>query len=192
MPTDWSPDSDCRGNALIKSAVCVCTDWKGCNVSFWGHLDGLTVAGQTLPSHCPLWDAISESCCELSATCCAHFPSFAFCLSAGYIPLKTPHPWWIPLLVAVSHCASDYASPRQQNVAAGRMKARHCCFGDSECVSFLCLSAFSAPSPAGRPTPCWTSVHLWPSHRALQSGIGSGLSRWSAMRTASCRLASTP
>lgn len=163
---------------------------RAANVSFWGHFTVLTVAGQPLPSHCPLRDATSESCCELSATCCAHFPSFAFCLSAGYIPLKTLHPWQIPLFVAVSQRASDYTSPHQPNIAAGRVEAPRCYFGDSECKSFFCLSAFSTPS-TGRPTPCWTSAHLWLSRRVLQSAIGWGLSRWSAMRTASCRLAST-
>lgn len=87
---------------------------RAANVSFWGHFKVLTVAGQPLPSsHCPLRDATSESCCELSATCCAHFPSFAFCPSAGYILLKTLHPWQIPLFVAVS----QHLSP----------SAQHCC-----------------------------------------------------------------
>jgi len=44
--------------------------------------------------------------------------------------------------------------------------------------------------PPGRLTPCWTSGPLWTCRRAPRWASGSGPSRWSATRTASCRPAS--
>lgn len=70
----------------------------------------LPISGQTLASYCPIWCTNLMSCCDLSASCCSHFPSSTFCLSAGHIQERTPHPWQIPLFVPVSHSASDYTS----------------------------------------------------------------------------------
>lgn len=70
----------------------------------------LPISGQTLASYCPILCTNLMSCCDLSASCCSHFPSSTFCLSAGHIQERTLHPWQIPLFVPVSHSASDYAS----------------------------------------------------------------------------------
>lgn len=143
------------------------------------------VTGHSLPSYCPILCPTSMSCCDLSATCCSHFPPSAFCLSAGRIQERTP-------------------DPRKNPIVCPRHSARTFACG-VECLllgiyKLLCvvtatgwLSPYMVPllCAVGRLTPCWTSVHLWASRRVLQWGSGWGPSRWSATRTASCRPAST-
>lgn len=66
-------------------------------------LTPLPLAGQALASCCPIFCSPLMSCCNLSATHCAHFPCSSVCLHTAHIQHGTPPP---PTNSIVSPCQS--------------------------------------------------------------------------------------